>query len=128
MASGTKLTRLQEQTVSALLTEITIARTAQKVGVGESSIRRWLALPAFKKAYDQARASLLQETLAGLIRCALSAVGALQKNLTCGKPAAENSAARTLLEMRLTYENASTLEERLQRLEAAEALRQKEKP
>ena len=51
---GEKLNRKQEQAVVALLTEPTIAKAAEAIGVGEKSLRRWMNLEQFGETYRQA--------------------------------------------------------------------------
>jgi hypothetical protein len=63
---GEKLTRKQDQAIGALLTEQTIAAAAEKVGVGEATLRRWLKLPEFLAAYREARREVMEKTMAQL--------------------------------------------------------------
>jgi hypothetical protein len=66
---GEKLSRKQEQAVAALLTEASIGDAARAAGVGDKTLRRWLALPAFAAAYRRTRRELL-ETAVGRIQAA----------------------------------------------------------
>jgi hypothetical protein len=56
---GQKLTSRQEALIAALLTEPTYATAATKAGVGETTLYRWMHLPAFRAAYRQARRELV---------------------------------------------------------------------
>ena len=52
---GEKRSRKQEQAIASLLREATLESAAQAVGVGESTLRRWLQQPEFHRAYRAAR-------------------------------------------------------------------------
>lgn len=56
---GQRLSRNQEAMIAALLTEPSHAAAAAKVGVSAATLYRWLRLPAFRNAYNQARRTLL---------------------------------------------------------------------
>ena len=60
---GQKLTRKQEALIAALLTEPTYAAATAKAGVGEATLYRWLQLPAFRAAYDEARRELVKSAI-----------------------------------------------------------------
>jgi hypothetical protein len=57
---GQKLTSKQEALIAALLTEPTYADAAAKAGVGQTTLYRWLHLPAFRAAYRRARRELVE--------------------------------------------------------------------
>jgi hypothetical protein len=60
---GQKLTSKQEALIAALLTEPTYAAAAAKAGVGEATLYRWLQLPGFRGAYDEARRELVKSAI-----------------------------------------------------------------
>jgi transposase-like protein len=60
---GQELTGKQEALIAALLTEPTYADAAAKVGVGQSTLYRWLHLPAFRAAYRRARRELVESAI-----------------------------------------------------------------
>jgi hypothetical protein len=66
---GEKLSRRQEAAIAALLSESTHAAAAGKAGIGESTLRRWLHLPAFRATYRRARRELV-EAAVGRIQAA----------------------------------------------------------
>lgn len=66
---GQKLTRKQEALIAALLTEPTHAAAAEKAGVSETTLHRWLHLAEFCDAYRQARRELV-EAAVGRIQAA----------------------------------------------------------
>jgi hypothetical protein len=57
---GQKLTRKHGALIAALLTEPTHAAAAEKTGVSEATLHRWLQLPEFQAAYRQARRELVE--------------------------------------------------------------------
>ena len=56
---GQKLTRKQETPIAALWTEPTSAAAAKKAGIGQTTLYRWMKLPDFRAAYDEARRELV---------------------------------------------------------------------
>src|SRR5262245_36810844 len=94
---GEKLTRRQEAAVAALLSEPTVEKAAKKVGVSEKTLRNWSRDPAFQELLSQARLAILERTIGRVLMTQEKAVETLEKNLTCGNPAAQNRAAELLL-------------------------------
>src|SRR5262245_46633509 len=74
---GEKLTRKQESLIGALLTESTRAAAAAKAGVSESTVGGWMRLPAFRSAYRQARAELIEGAVGRIQAATGQAVDAL---------------------------------------------------
>lgn len=66
---GQKLTSKQEVLIAALLTEPTHAAAAAKAGIGQTTLYRWMHLPAFRAAYRRARRELV-ESAVGRIQAA----------------------------------------------------------
>src|SRR5262245_38086769 len=97
MAGGAKLSHKQHAAVAALLSEKTLAEAAQRAGVSERTLANWLKDPAFQALYAQARLGVLERTVARLLAAQGKAVEALERNVACGQPAAENRAAELLL-------------------------------
>jgi hypothetical protein len=114
---GEKLTRKQEQAIAALLAEPTVAAAAKAAQVGAATLRRWLARPAFRAAYRAARRAVVEAAVGQLQRAAGEAVAALRRNLACGTPAAENGAAKAILEHSLKAVELLDLAERVEELE-----------
>lgn len=117
---GPKRTGKQELAAIALLTEPTIKAAAEKVGIEEATLFRWLQEKEFKKlcrevkrqAVSQATARLQQSTT-----LAVDTLRAVMKNPKHGSMA-RISAAKTVLEM--AYK-AIELEDVMERLEALES-------
>jgi len=114
---GGKRQRQEETAISALLSEPTIADAAMKVGVDESTLRRWLAEPAFKAQYRAARRQIVESAIGRLQSVATKAVDALERNLTCGTPAVEVGAAKSVLDQAIKAVELVDLAERVERLE-----------
>jgi len=74
---GQKLTSKQETVISALLTEPTQAAAAKKAGIGQTTLYRWLKLPDFRAAYDEARRELVKSALRRLQAGTVQAVETL---------------------------------------------------
>ncbi len=100
MRNGSKLKARQEQAVLVLLETPTIAAAANKIGVNESTLRRWRADPEFQQAMEEARRDAFGDALCRLQAGAGKAVDALLAVVDDdqAKPSARISAARALLE------------------------------
>jgi hypothetical protein len=119
---GGKRLRQEDAAIAALLSEPTIEAAARKAGVGERTLLRWLAEPAFKAQYRAARRSVVESAVGRLQQAATQAVDALVKNLTCGIPAVEVGAAKSVLDQALKAVELVDLAERIEALEQASAL------
>jgi hypothetical protein len=97
---GSRLGAKQEQAIAALLTEPSggLEGAAQKAGVPLRTLKRWLTLPDFLAAYREARRQVVELAVTALQQTCARAVGTLTRNLECGNPAAENTAAKLILE------------------------------
>ena len=112
----------QEAAIAALLAEPTIEAAATKAGVGESTLRRWLAEPGFKAAYRTARRLVVEAAIGRLQQAATEAVDALSRNLTCGNAAVEVGAAKAILDQSIKAVELVDLAERVEALEQASDL------
>ena len=74
---GQKLTNKQEALIAALLTEPTYAAAAGRAGVGQTTLYRWLHLPAFRSAFRQARRELVEAAIGRIQAATGQAVDAL---------------------------------------------------
>lgn len=126
---GAKLPRKQEAALAALLTEPTIERGAEAVGVADSTLRRWLTLPDFRRRYREARQRIVDAAVLDLQRAAAAAASALVEIVADAKqpPAVRVSAARTILSESFKGLELVDLAERVAVLEAA-LNRESEKP
>jgi hypothetical protein len=73
------LTPRQERAIASLLSEATIAAAADRAKVSEPTLRRWLKLEIFSRAYQRARQESYRETLRLLRRAANAAISVLAK-------------------------------------------------
>jgi hypothetical protein len=109
----------QQKAVAALLAHPTILAAAAAIGVGESTLRRWLDSPHFAAAYRQARRQLVEQTIARLQQLGHKAAAALEAVLDDpeGRPQDKIRAAVALLGIAIQdIENHGILE----RLDALE--------
>jgi len=117
MGHGAKLGRKREAAIAALLAFPSVVRAAQEIGVSESTLRRWMKLPDFKRTYDEARRSMVDEAVAVLQRLTNAAAITLGRNLTSGKPADEIRAAKVVLELSIGAAELAAIELRLAAVE-----------
>ncbi len=115
---GDKLSRKQEQAIAALLSTSTIGEAAKACGVNDATMWRWLQLPDFQSAYRAARRQVVERAVSELQAAASEAVETLKRNLTCGKPEAENRAAQIIIEQAVKGIELLDLQERVERLES----------
>jgi hypothetical protein len=119
---GQKRERLEDRALAALLSEPTIAAAATKAGIGESTLLRWMAEPDFKARYRAARRQVVEGAIGRLQQAATLAVDALTRNLTCGIPAVEVGAAKSILDQAIKAVELVDLAERVEALEQASEL------
>lgn len=115
------LTPKQHKAITALMSSATIAQAAAAVGVNERTIYTWLDDTVFAEAYRVARRLAVQQATARLQQVSSDAVDRLQALLTCGKPAIELGAARSIIEFAIKASEIEDLAERMAALEAAYA-------
>jgi DNA-binding MurR/RpiR family transcriptional regulator len=120
MAPGEKLSRKQEVAIAALLTCPTLAEAAQRAGISEPTLGRWLRRDDFQTAYRQARREAVSQAIAHLQRVSGEAVETLRAIMADGKaPAsARVTAARAVLEVAIKAVELEDLEARIADLEA----------
>lgn len=125
MAAG-KRPRREEQALAALLAESTIEAAATSCGIGERTLRRWLADPEFAKRYAEARRDVLRQGIGRLVGALPKAVQVLEDVMDGGAdvgdrtiPAAVRvSAARVIVSGWQDAHEADGLEERIAAIEA----------
>ena len=116
---GSKRPQREEAAVAALLAEKTIAEAAAKARIGETTLLRWMAEPEFKARLRAARRLVVEGAIGRLQQAATQAVDALARNLTCGIPAVEVGAARSILDQAIRAVELVDLAERVEQLERA---------
>ncbi len=112
-----ELSETQEKAISALLSCVTVEAAAKKVGVSDRTLHRWLKEPGFRRAHLAARRQVMDQALGALQQGALGAVAALVRNLSCGQPSAEVSAARIILDTGMKGVDMLEFEDRLSAFE-----------
>src|SRR3954451_19104346 len=95
---GGKRLRREAAAIAALLAEPTVEAAAKRTRISESTLLRWLRDAAFSAEYRAARRAVVEGAIGRLQRAATLAVGALERNLTCGVPAVEVGAAKAVLD------------------------------
>ena len=115
---GEKRSRRTEQAVAALLSEPTVAAAAARIGVGESTLRRWSQQPAFRAAYAVARRRPLEAALTDLQLGARRAVAASLRHVDGENPNASVRAASVTLDHAARGAELLDLAARVERLEA----------
>lgn len=113
------LTAAQEKAISALLSSVTVEAAAKKAGISDRTLHRWLKEPEFRQAYLAARRMVMEQAVGTLQRASLGAVETLVRNLKCGAPSVEVSAARAILEAGFKGVEMLEFEERLAAVEAS---------
>lgn len=95
------ITIKQEKAIAALLTEPTIQLAADKAGVGETTLYRWMKEESFDKAFKEARKSALSQTISRLQQTTTDAVNTLKSVMENEESPASSrvTAAKTVLEM-----------------------------
>ena len=118
---GAKLPRKQEAALAALLQQPTIEKAAVAAGVADSTLRRWLTLPEFRRRYGEARRRLVDAAVLDLQRGCGSAVRALVGIVAdaAQPPAVRVSAARAILDSSFKGAELLDLAERVAALETA---------
>ena len=115
---GENLTRKQEEALVALLSEPTVSAAAEKIGVNEVTLWRWLKLPDFRNAYRAARREAVEKSIAQLQQSSWAASTTLIRLLASGSDSVRLRAATTILDQANKGVETLDFEERLAALEA----------
>ena len=78
---GQKLGRKKEAAIAALLTHRNVDEAAQAVGVGATTLWRWLKLPEFHAEYRKARRDAFSQSVARLQQGTSAAATTLLKTM-----------------------------------------------
>jgi hypothetical protein len=76
---GAKFGRKKEEAIVALLSHPNIDAAARAVGIGTTTLTRWLQLPEFDAAYRKARRAAHSQSIARLQQISGAAVSVLAK-------------------------------------------------
>ena len=78
---GTKFGRKKEEAIAALLTQRNIEEAAKAVGIGATTLLRWLKVPEFQTAYREARRAAFGQAVARLQQGTSAAATTLLKTM-----------------------------------------------
>ncbi len=114
-----KMERKQEAAIVALLTEPTIESAAKKIGVGETTLFRWLQTEKFQEAYREAKRQAVQQSIAKLQQASGEAVDTLRDVMANDEAPANSrvSSAKAILEMSLKAVEIEDIIKRVEELE-----------
>ena len=121
---GAKPAAVRDQAILALLSEPSITQAATRCGIGEKTLRRWLADPAFQEAYDAARHATFKAAISRIPALTVRAVDTLADLLGAAvHPAVRLGAARTVAEIGMHQFDGETILRKLDDLEASQRRR-----
>lgn len=118
---GEKRSRKGELAIAALLTSKSIAEAAGSIGIGERTLRRWMAEPTFRDRFLEVRQEFVRRAFTNIQAAMPKAVDALLEILgdAAMTPAAVRvAAARLVIEKGLAVFESEELLARIQKLEA----------
>ena len=117
---GEKLSRKQDQIITALVTCASITEAAAQCGLADVTLRRWLKQEPFQAAYRDARRAVVQHAITQVQRATGEAVETLRSVMQdADAPAsAKVSAAKVILETAVKAVELEDLEVRIAALEA----------
>lgn len=107
----------KEKALTALLESASITEAANKCGLSEKTLRRYLEDAEFQKDFRAARRTVFEQNIARLQSLHAGAVDTLERNLNCENPSVEVRAAQIIIEgNRKDFETLDILE-RLEKIE-----------
>lgn len=116
-----KLNAKQEKAIMALLTEPTIGQAAEKAGIGETTLYRWMKEEEFDQAYKEARNHAFSQTISRIQQSTSNAVNTLNEIMENKESPASSrvTAAKTVLEMAIKAHEIENVVSRLDEMEKA---------
>lgn len=116
---GEKKSRTREKAIMALLTEPTVRQAAEKAGIGQATLFRWMQDPEFDEQYRTAKGLAFTQAINRLQQSTGKAVDTLNEVMDDGDapPASRVSAAKTILELGIKVREQDEFEKRLAELE-----------
>ncbi len=88
----------KEKSLAALLESATITEAAQKCGLNEKTLRRYLDDAEFQKEFRAARRGIFEQNIIRLQSLHAGAIAALERNLTCENASVEVRSAQIIIE------------------------------
>jgi hypothetical protein len=121
---GEKLSRKQDQAITALVTCPSITEAAAHCELAEVTLRRWLKQDGFQAAYREARRAVVQHAIVQVQRATGEAVETLRNIMQdADAPAsARASAAKTILDTAIKAIELEDLEQRIVALEMQQGI------
>ena len=121
---GEKLSRKQDQAITALVTWPSITEAAAQCELAEVTLRRWLKQDGFQAAYREARRAVVQHAIVQIQRATAEAVETLRAVMhdSASSASARVSAAKTILDTAIKAVELEDLEQRLTALETAQGM------
>ena len=104
--------------VAGLAAGLTYQKVAEHAGVSEKTVRNRLADPAFKQRVAEARAHMVEQTMAKVTAAGTAAVDALMRLLSAESENVQLGAASKLIELATKLRESYDLESRIAALEA----------
>jgi hypothetical protein len=98
---GAKQGRKDEEAIAALLAHPTVGAAAKAIGVGETTLWRWMKEPEFAARYREARQQVVDHAVGTLQAGTAKAVAALERMLDCDSPGAVVAAAKAIIDRAL---------------------------
>ena len=111
------ISRKQEKVLLALLAGQSVALAARNEKISESTIWRWLKLPAFQTRWRELRACAVELAISQIQCQAGVAVETLSRNLSSGHAPSEVRTAVSILRQSIEALDTFDLAERVARLE-----------
>ena len=123
---GSKLPRKQEAVIAALLECDTIGEAAKRTGVAASTIRRWMQLSQFRKAYQRSKRDLVEGATNRMLRTMSKAAAKLEAVLDDPKASLgwQLSAATRILDRGRWAFESDDLAQRIEALEEQQRRRE----
>lgn len=112
-----ELTAKQQKAIAALIESPTLTEAAERASVSVATLWRWMRVDVFQREYRAARRQVVEQAVAQLQSLTSEAIQALRRNLTCGKPAVEVTAANSILQHAIRGVELIDLEERISEIE-----------
>jgi len=116
---GSKFNRKREEAIAALLTHRNVEDAARAVGIGVSTLLRWMKEPEFEAAYREARRAAFGQSVARLQQASSAAVSTLLKVMVdpATPPATKVRAADSVLDHSAKAIEIEDIDARLTQLE-----------
>ena len=118
MSENKRISHKQVKAIAALMEHNTITDAAKATGIGESTIRRWIATSAaFRDALRDAETRLIDEAFGRLAANAFRFTSRLIENADCGNHAVETRTALGAMQLIHKRRDEVETEQRLSELE-----------